>query len=279
MGTRARGWCLTLNNYSEAEYEKLINVTCTYIILGKEKGESDTPHLQGYVEFENAKRLETLKTLSPRTHWEARKGTAAQAATYCMKESAYEEKGEISQQGRRNDLEALATSAMQRLPLKQICEENPVTYLKFYKHVQHVRALFSKERTEAPNVFWLWGGTGVGKTRQATETHKTFYIKDGSKWWDHYDNEDAIVIDDFDAQYWPFRDLLRLLDRYPYQGQTKGGYVNINSPNIYITCEFRPERFWIGTELAQINRRITEIRHLTCDTHVTEVVGNTVPPH
>jgi len=52
--------------------------------------------------------------------------------------------------------------------------------------------------------------------------------------------------------------LLRLLDKYPYQGQIKGGYVKINS-NIIITCEFPPEYFWKGNELAQITRRINKI--------------------
>lgn len=109
--------------------------------------------------------------------------------------------------------------------------------------------------------------------RQPVEKHKTYYIKDGTQWWDEYEQQEAIIIDDFDGK-WPFRDLLRLLDRYPYQGQFKGGYVPINSPFIYITCEHPPDWFWgpmakapltgdrSANELAQMLRRIDEIVHV-----------------
>lgn len=101
-------------------------------------------------------------------------------------------------------------------------------------------------------------------------------------WWDGYEQQEAIIIDDFDGK-WPYRDLLRLLDRYPYQGQYKGGYVKINSPYIYITCEYSPSFFWRGNEFAQIHRRLSEIKHLgptgaTNVTDVTEVAGNTGQP-
>lgn len=122
-----------------------------------------------------------------------------------------------------------------------------------------------KDRSEPPKVIWLWGKSGTGKTRRAVETCKTFYIKDGTQWWDGYEQQEAIIIDDFDGK-WPFRDLLRLLDRYPYQGQFKGGYVKINSPYIFITCEYHPSYFWEGNELKQITRRVAE---------VAEVDGNT----
>ena len=92
-------------------------------------------------------------------------------------------------------------------------------------------------------------------------------MKDGTPWWDGYTNQDVILIDDFDGK-WPFRDLLRLLDRYPYQGQIKGGYVKINSPHIYITCEFPPaDIYQPGNELNQIIRRLDII--LQCNENHT----------
>jgi hypothetical protein len=70
------------------------------------------------------------------------------------------------------------------------------------------------------------------------------------------------VIDDFDGK-WPYRDLLRLLDRYVYQGQIKGGYVHINSDYIIITCEHRPEEYWSGNELTQVRRRLDCVHECT----------------
>jgi len=55
------------------------------------------------------------------------------------------------------------------------------------------------------------------------------------------------------------------LDRYRYQGQVKGGYVNINSPFIYITCEHPPSYYWSGNELDQITRRLTSVLEIKKD--------------
>lgn len=239
-----------------------------YLVVGEEIGENGTPHLQGYVEFANAKRLDTLKRVSARAHWETRKGTACQAADYCKKDGKYIEKGTISKQGRRNDIHEVVDKIRAGASEKDIAAEFPVMYTKMHSGISKLIQQQLKDRQTAPNVIWLWGKTGVGKTYTATSSHASYYIKDGTKWWDNYTQQQAIVIDDYDGA-WPFRDLLRLLDRYPYQGQVKGGYVPINSPYIYITCEFSPEHFWEGNQLNQVLRRITSVRKMntaTCHT-------------
>ena len=46
-----------------------------------------------------------------------------------------------------------------------------------------------------------------------------------SKWWDNYAQEDVVIIDE--SYGWlPYCEMLRLLDRYPCQVETKGGSVN-----------------------------------------------------
>lgn len=265
--TRSRGWCFTINNFSEEELHTINGLgnaqSVRYLIFGKECGKEGTPHLQGYVEYKNAVRLSTVKEDLPRAHLEVRKGTPDEAATYCKKDGEWSEFGEIPKKGKRSDLEEVAEQVLNGASLQEVAEESPGTVVRFHRGLEAIRLMRMTHRTEPPKVYWLWGGTGVGKTRQSAVG--SFYMKDGTKWWDGYDQQDRIVIDDFDGA-WPFRDLLRLLDRYPYQGQTKGGYVKINSPEIYITCEHPPEKWWVGTELAQVKRRVTEVRHLRTDT-------------
>ena len=60
-----------------------------------------------------------------------------------------------------------------------------------------------------------------------------------------------------------FSELLRLLDRYPMQVETKGGSVAFNSPLIIITAPQSPMDMWSGRtqeDLQQLLRRITEVR-------------------
>ena len=75
MSKGSRGWCFTLNNYSQEEQEALRNVTCAYMVFGRERGDEGTPHLQGYVHLQHQKTLTAMKKIMPRAHLEVRMGT------------------------------------------------------------------------------------------------------------------------------------------------------------------------------------------------------------
>lgn len=224
--------------------------------MGEEVGENGTPHLQGYIEFTNSKKLEWLRKINPRIHWEARRGTAQQARDYCAKEGEFWEWGELSKQGKRSDLDNVAEAIRDGVSISDLCKDYGALMIRYGQSVVKYRGMCMEERKEAPTVRWIWGATGTGKTRQVRDSHESLYFKNRSKWWDGYEGQEAIIIDDFDARSWDFRDILRLLDRYPYRGELKGGHTQINSPYIYITCDRPPYRFWQGIELEQIMRRI-----------------------
>lgn len=258
MAIRSRNWCFTLNNYDAADELALSTEVCEYLIYGKETApQTGTKHLQGYIEYKNAKLMSTIKKTYPKMHLEKRRGSAKQAADYCRKGGDVTERGKMSEQGKRTDLERVVEMVEDKKTMAEIAEEEPVTFIKYNRGIAALKGALTKHRSrdDPPNVIWLHGKTGTGKTRFPHDNHDSLYIKDGTQWWDGYEQQEAIVIDDFDGK-WPFRDLLRLLDRYEYQGQTKGGYTKINSPWIYITCSYPPETFWNGDDLAQMQRRI-----------------------
>lgn len=275
---RARAWCFTVNNYSVDDEKDLqaksLALQRTYFVCGRETGSNGTPHLQGYVEFKNQVSLSTLKKkLHANAHFEKRMGTSKQASDYCKKDGNFVEFGELSQQGARNDLVAICQSIVEKKrPLSEIAAEAPNHWVRYHKGFTNLAStIHHKPRTEMPKVFWIWGDSGSGKTRFAVGQHKDHYIKDLTQWWDGYDQNEAIIIDDFDIkEYKPgMKDLLRLLDRYQYQGQYKGGYVHINSPYIYVTAiEHIDQMFPIhNKEHAQIRRRlhcIMEMDKLEC---------------
>lgn len=106
----SRRWCFTLNNYDEAELVSLretLSKEARYAIFGKEKGESGTPHLQGYVSFSKTYRLKGVKKLvGERSHCEVAKGSEEDNFKYCSKDGDFEEFGARSSGGKRSDLES-----------------------------------------------------------------------------------------------------------------------------------------------------------------------------
>jgi len=109
----SKNWCFTLNNYSEQEYRHIVEYAesdpgCHYLVAGREVGESDTPHLQGFVCFTGRKSLTQAKAiLGARLHLEVARGTPSQAADYCKKDGDYAEFGTLPvSQGHRSDWDA-----------------------------------------------------------------------------------------------------------------------------------------------------------------------------
>lgn len=83
---RYRKWCFTLNNYTRVDIDTIKQeFKDDKYCFQEEAGENKTEHLQGYVEFTNARTFASLKKKIPRAHWEkARNPEAAEA--YCCKE-------------------------------------------------------------------------------------------------------------------------------------------------------------------------------------------------
>jgi len=279
---QARNLCFTLNNPREDDAEAILAWESKYVVVGQEVGdEKGTPHLQCYIEWASPKRFETLKKLDPRIHWEARKGTAAQAADYCKKDGSFKERGVLSAPGKRTDLDTVGAMVVAGAPIAAVAAAHPGTFIRYGKGIVGLKAALMVHRTVRPSVRWRYGPTGVGKTHQAASLHGDYYLKDSTQWWDGYEQQAAIVVDDFDGK-WPYRDLLRLFDCYKYQGQYKGGYVPINSPFIYITAEHPPSHFWQGTELAQVMRRLESVTHVVAIgnetvTHTSSTVAQPYP--
>lgn len=121
MPAKSKYYVFTINNPTESEetyFSGLITdehrqaTKITYLVIGREIGESGTRHFQGYVEFSQRLRLTQVKQLPGfgRAHLELRRGSAAEAAEYCLKDNdVLVEVGErsSSNQGARTDLVAL----------------------------------------------------------------------------------------------------------------------------------------------------------------------------
>lgn len=256
--SKARGYMLTINNPKLSDYNAIKNDDHEYVIYQTEK--VTTVHIQGFVYYKNPRSFGAMKKKYPTAHIEIARNVN-DCIKYCSKDesrvSGPYENGIRPSQGQRNDLMMIYEDIKKGAKPIDIISKYPDSYIRYTKGITSMMMEMQEDRTGPSIVIWLWGASRTGKTSTVFKTHKSVYVKDGTQWWDKYYQQEAIVIDDFDGK-WPFRDLLRLLDYTPYQGQYKGGYVKVNSKYIYITSEFAPEYYYKGTEFTQINNRIKE---------------------
>lgn len=97
----ANAWCFTLNNYTAKEFEFLSSTLRTksekyFYIVGKEVGESGTPHLQGYIALKaKKKKFRPLPTFAVNRngknaiHFERARGNRQHNYVYCSKDGDF----------------------------------------------------------------------------------------------------------------------------------------------------------------------------------------------
>lgn len=252
--SRSRNFVFTLNNYTAEEEEAVKAWVCVYLIFGKEVGEEGTPHLQGYVAFANARTLSALKKLSLRAHWEIARGTPKQASEYCEKDGVVFEIGtrplsQVDKGGKEQSRWKDAFVAVDEGRLEDVSMDILCCHLKQVEYaVKRVRLGKRKVVTlDGPSEHqWIVGKTRCGKTRRAMLENPGAYIKDpNTVWWDGYNGEEVVIIDDFDKfQVKQGGDIKRWLDRYPVQAQTKGGQEIIRPRKVVVTSQYYPSEIW-----------------------------------
>lgn len=203
---RSRNFCFTWNNFEGDAFSYFTNLFeenhVKYLVVGKEVGESGTPHLQGYLEFKSQRTgKQAIDILNP-AHVEPRRGSAKQASLYCKKgEQTHEEwdrlaekgpnfglhanvleLGEISRQGHRSALEHLADMARAGASSEELVREHPAIYAQYGRGLEAIRMMQYEDRTDMPTVHWRWGDAGSGKTAGILEFHPTqeIYYKTGN---------------------------------------------------------------------------------------------------
>jgi len=100
---QSRSWIIVINNYT-IEDENLLNDLegVSYMVYGKEIGESGTPHIQGMITFKKQQRGAAVKKIHNTAHWEPCMAADA-SANYCMKDKKYTIRDHRNQ-GKRNDI-------------------------------------------------------------------------------------------------------------------------------------------------------------------------------
>jgi len=216
-------------------------------------------HWQGYIEFKLRMRRSRVKIVlqDNKLHLENRKGTQADAIRYCTKNdtqvSAPIEQGSkgVSRQGRRTDLSGLLDAVGEDRSEYDIATDPELApvyarHMRYFSRLQFLRNARAQEPYRILEVQWYYGPPGYGKSRramwEAARACEGVYRKPcGTRWWDGYDGQDGIVIDDLDgADGLSMRQWKLWLDGYPDVGETKGGHVHFRYKRVWVTSNLSP---------------------------------------
>nr|QIH00075.1 replication-associated protein [Werosea cyclovirus] len=268
-------FAFTLPNWTQDEYDVIkafIIQYGKYGIIGKEHcPTTGTPHLQGFCNMKTGRRYNTLKRmLGDRMHIELAKGKDTDNQKYCQKEGDYWEHGEPAPgSGYRSDLHEVTDMVKKKAPMRDIAEKCSETYVRYWRGIEKLNDILNEppDRFFKTEVYYYWGAPGVGKSSralaEATNVGGPIFYKQRDKWWDGYEYQPNVIIDDFYG-WIPYDELLKVCDRYPYRVPIKGGFRKFVSLRIWITSNVPIEQLYKHRHFypEAIRRRCTKIEEL-----------------
>ena len=269
--SKSRDYCFTWFGDEPPSFEG----NCTYLVTGAEIcPDTGRKHWQSYAEFASPKTIKAAQTTLkvPNCHFEKRRGTPTEAADYCKKDGDFMEFGERKpdpEPGKRNDIVALRDAAKDARTTGDLIDNDEVVgaYARYGRMAREIIERESKKRTRefrTLEVIVHWGKTGTGKTREPYELGAFKWEPASPEWWDGYEGESILLIDEFYGQLKPSR-LLGLLDGYQLRLPIKGGFTYAAWTKVYITSNKDP-RDWYSSDVPEevrnaLFRRITQIKH------------------
>lgn len=274
--TQAKRWCFTLNNPTyPIQFNEL---TMDYLIYGEEVGKEGTPHHQGFLVMKVMKRPHQMKEINNHAHWEKAMGTNVQASDYCKKDGKYHEFGVMPL-----DPQVIATPAGNKAnkekwraindhakagDLEWIDQEHPKVFNQSYKNLKAMKVDYMKKKPDLLNTcgIWFYGKSGVGKTHLTTQLYPDAYLKRAqNKWFDAYQHEDVIVVDDLDDTHaYMGYELKKLADKYCYMVEVKNSSMYIRPSKCVVTSQYTIQEVWKNDPKTReaLERRFQQV-HIT----------------
>lgn len=173
--------------------------------------------------------MKRVKQFLPRAHLEKQRGSAVQAADYCKKDGDFVEHGEAPK-GRGANTKEMWSNVVKWAEdgqIQRIREEYPgIYFLHFNKITGLRRRQLGILHGDLRNEWWV-GPTGTGKSRRLWELYPEHYGKALNKWWDGYEDEDVVAIEEMDPEHGKYLGhFLKIwADRYPFSPEVKGSHM------------------------------------------------------
>ena len=161
---RSNRICFTLNNYTDEECRLLENFCKTsgivYAIIGKEKGKSGTPHLQGFIHLATSRmkardgNVSNWKSMCPglqRAHLESAYGSDQDSQAYCSKDADI-----LIEVNTPAESASVWEKLVKCQSMEEACDVSPEHFVKYYHQLEKIVEKNNTPVDVAPNQLYPW---------------------------------------------------------------------------------------------------------------------------
>lgn len=270
---RVRSWCFTHNNYTADDELRYQNVEAEHVVYGREVGEQGTPHLQGFIRFRNPRLGRAIARLLPGAYFTVAQNLEA-SIRYCRKDGDVYERGTTVIRAEERAAGAAAGGQAQVDRWRQAyiaAQEGRLEDIPFdirFKHDITIQRLRLKRLSdECPNSIavldneWVWGPSGTGKSVLAREENPNAYFKMRNKWWDGYEFEEVVILDDVDPRMedWISAFLKDWADHHRIRVEIKNTSACIRPRRLIVTSQYSIDQCFKDPETrSALHRRFRE---------------------
>lgn len=271
---KSRGHCFTIHNYTPAiiAHVKEYSKKCVYMIFGLEVAPTTgTKHIQGYL-FMTNRRVSRPICKALKASWSTcADGSPEQNRVYCTKECTdLFESGILPKQGKRSDLEAVRDAIMESkhgLDDYDLAEDHINVHSRYGQYCDKLQRMYHppKMLRRIKNV-WIHGETRTGKTWEARQMAPNHFKKTTTKWWDGYNRQKDIIINDLDPSHkLEMGSLLKIwCEHEPFNAEIKNSMRLIRPKRIIVTSQYSiDEMGWDRKMTEAIKERFPIVIHKT----------------
>lgn len=241
-----KGWFLT---YPQNWMNKQCLMDCLQelgvveAVVASEIHKDGSPHLHAFAKFEEGFTLKNAPIIfdvlgksgnyQPARSWRAVNNYVKKDGdfiTYNIDiESAIQKKAKRSRQILEDDIDSLINNGViSATQLDQVKRCRTA-----YKELKNS----TKYEHDDVRGEWWYGPPGTGKSTTARTENPNYFLKPQNKWWDGYNGEDVVILDDLDDNF--LGHYLKIWgDKFACSGEVKGGTINLTHKKIIITSNF-----------------------------------------
>lgn len=241
---------ITFTSFEDEQttHEKLIKTGALWYLYGRETcPKTGKKHLQGMAYSKDS--IRWLTKMSP-IHVESCKDPEA-SIKYCSKD------GDVVEFGNRPTWNKKGQKLKTLKQLMDVPEEErketltPFQYLQLHK-AEQIAISKSYSKPNLPRkCIWIYGDTGVGKSRYVNVNFPNAYVKQQNKWWDLYTQQKVVHLEDFDLSGACLGHYLKLwADPWTpeIKGERKGEYLMLGYETFIITSQYTIGQIWPETK-------------------------------